>query len=92
MSEILTKKVSELTVLEVLEFGYLNYISTNLTITVNDFCRMTNANRKNVTAMLNKKEFPEDILVGGYESRKQRKTVLFHTDRVIDYLKKIKGI
>lgn len=81
--------MADLTVEEMIQFCELYDCVRLPTMDIDQFCRFTGRTKKKVIALLNNRLLPEDLLVYGYEGRRQRITVLFYTDRVIHWLKQI---
>ena len=87
MQEILSKRMADLTVLEVMEFTFLNSLMNSPTMTITEFCKATGKTRRRVNKLLSNRLLPESLIIGGYESRKQNTAVMFDTEEVIKYLK-----
>lgn len=87
MNELLNKRMADLTVLEVIEFAEVYAACKYPTMTMDEFCKVVNKSKRRVYNLLDNKLLPEELIVGGYESRKQRKSPIFHRNEVIAYLK-----
>lgn len=88
MRELLNKRMADLTVIEVMEFSYLNMLASKPTIPLNDFCKVIGKDKSRVYKLIKNKLIPEEILVGGFENRTRHTPLLFHTEEVIKWLKK----
>lgn len=87
MHDFLDKKITELTVLESVKYAYLISISTQITLTLDEFCKISGTNKRRVYQLLKIKYYPEKIIKGGYDSLKQRKSPIFITDEVLNWIK-----
>lgn len=88
MNELLHKRTADMTVIQVMEAVSLIALSKKITIDLDEFCEVVGKDKSMVYRMLKNKLYPAELLVGGYENRKQKTKLLFHTDRVIEWLKK----
>lgn len=86
MQEFLNKKVSDLSVLEALKYAYLVSVSTNITMNLEEFCKITGKDKRKVYTLLKNRIFPERIIVGGYENKEKRKSPIFITKEVLNYI------
>ena len=86
MYSILNKKIENLTVLEVLDFAELYNIFKLPTITLDDFCQITQKSKRRVYEVLKAKEIPENLIVDGYEYKRFRKSPIFHSKEVLAYI------
>lgn len=87
MQEILNKRMADLTVLEVMEFTFLNQLMTCPTMTITDYCKVTGKTRRRVNKLLSNRLIPEELIIGGYENRRQNTAVMFDTEKVLKHLK-----
>lgn len=88
MNELLHKRMADMTVIQVMESVNLITLSKKITIDLEEFCEVVGKDKSMVYRMIKNKLYPSSLLVGGYESRKQKTKLLFHTDRVLEWLKK----
>lgn len=88
MEELLKKRMADLTVLDIMTACNLIELSKSITIDLETLCKVTGKSKRRVYQLINNKIYPEEMLVGGYENRRQNKKLLFHTERVIEWLKK----
>lgn len=86
MQEFLNKKISELSVLEGLKYSYLVSICSNITMSLEEFCKVTGKDKRKVYTLLKNRIFPEHIIVGGYENKEKRKSPIFITKEVLNYI------
>lgn len=86
MNEILKKRIVDMTLMEVMEATNLVEISKNPTLDIDDVCKILKKPRRTIYALINNKIFPDDLIIGGYENRKQKKKILFNTSKVIEWL------
>ena len=56
------------------------------TLTLTEFCEITQKNKRKVYAELNEKIFPEKLIVDGYDYKKKRKMPLFHSKEVLQWI------
>lgn len=87
MNEILKRRMADMTLLEVMEASNLVEISKSLTLSVDELCKVLKKPRRRIYALIDHRILPEELVVGGYESRKQNNKILFHTHKVIEWLK-----
>lgn len=87
MNEILKRRMADMTLLEVMEASNLVEISKSLTLSVDELCKVLKKPRRRIYALIDNRILPEELVVGGYESRKQNNKILFHTHKVIEWLK-----
>jgi len=88
MNELLHKRTADMTVIQVMEAVSLIALSKKITIDLEEFCEVVGKDKSMVYRMLKNKIYPDSLIVGGYDGRKQKSKILFHTDRVIEWLKK----
>lgn len=79
--------MADMTLLEVMEASNLVEISKSLTLSVDELCKVLKKPRRRIYALIDNRILPEELVVGGYESRKQNNKILFHTHKVIEWLK-----
>lgn len=84
---IFEKKLCDLSVMEIIEYNYAASVMSKPTMTAQEFCKCSNMPRGKLTSLLRNKLLPDELLVGGYEGRSQRKPLLFITSNVIEWLK-----
>lgn len=87
MNELLHKRTADMTVIQVMEATNLIHLSKKITIDLEEFCEVVGKDKSMVYRMLKNKIYPENLIVGGYGNRKQKSKILFHTDKVIEWLK-----
>lgn len=87
MNELLHKRTADMTVIQVMEASHLITLANKITIDLEEFCKVVGKDKSMVYRMLKNKIYPSGLLVGGYENRKQKTKLLFHTDKVIEWLK-----
>lgn len=87
MQELLRKRTADLTVIEMLELSYLTSATRFPTLSLDEFCRASGKSRKHIVRLMANRLLREELIVGGYEGRKQKCPVRFRTDKVIEYLK-----
>lgn len=87
MQHLLDKKVSELTVFEAMKYAYLISMSSKITMTLTEFCELTGKTKRSVYTLLRSKFYPEQIILGGYNSFRQRKSPIFITEEVLKWIK-----
>lgn len=76
-----------MTVIEVMEATNLIHLARKITLDISEFCEITGHDKSFVYSRIKYRFFPENIIVGGYDGRKQKTKLLFHTDMVIEWLK-----
>ncbi len=76
-----------MTVLEVMEYAEMFNLIKNPTMTMEAFCKVLNKSKRRVYTLLENKIYPEELIVDGYEYREKRKSPIFHTHKVIEWLK-----
>lgn len=86
MENILYKRMADLTIIEMLDFAELYNIVKFPTINLDDFCRITQKNKRQIYTMINDKEIPENLIVDGFGFRSQRKSPIFHSKAVIEWI------
>lgn len=79
--------MADMTLLDVMEASNLVEISKSLTLSVDELCKVLKKPRRRIYALIDNKLLPEELIVGGYENRKQNNKILFHTHKVIEWLK-----
>lgn len=79
--------MADMTLLDVMKASNMVEIAKSITIDVDAFCKVTGKSRRRVYQLIDNRIYPEEILVGGYGNRKQKNKILFHTDKVIEWLK-----
>lgn len=87
MEELLRKRMADLTVLDVMAASNFIEISKSITIDLESLCKVTGKSKRRIYQLINHRLFPDEMLVGGYENRRQNKKILFHTHKVIEWLK-----
>lgn len=87
MNELLNKRMADMTLRDVMEASHLVEVSKSITLTLDEFCRITAKPRRRVYSLIDNKILPEELICGGYENRKQKTKLLFHTHKVIEWLK-----
>lgn len=87
MDELLKKRSADLLVLDMLETAFRIERVKSITLSFNDFCRVIGKDRSSVHKLLKNKLLPENIVLGGYENRKQKTKVLFDTEKVLEWLR-----
>lgn len=87
MNELLNKRMADMTLRDVMEASHLVEIAKSLTLTLDEFCRVVGKPRRRIYSLIDNKLLPEELIVGGYENRKQKTKILFHTNKVIEWLK-----
>ena len=87
MNEILNRRCADMTVIEMFEFAELLNVVKHPTMTLEDFCKIVQKSKRRVYELLKNRIYPEDLIIGGYESMKQRKSPIFDTRQVIEYVK-----
>lgn len=88
MNELLNKRMADMTLRDVMEASHLVEVSKSITLTLDQFCEIVGKPRRRVYSLIDNKLLPEELICGGYENRKQKTKLLFHTERVIQWLKK----
>lgn len=87
MNELLNKKISDLTVLELLEVTNANFLTQNPSIDVKTMSTLSGNSIRRIYKLIDNKLIPECLLLGGFENRVQKKKLLFDTEKVIEWLK-----
>lgn len=87
MHDFLNKKITELTVLESVKYAYLVSISSQISLTLDEFCKLTGCDKRKVYQLLKIKYYPEKLIKGGYQSLTQRKSPIFITEEVLNWIK-----
>ncbi|MDO4764284.1 MAG: hypothetical protein Q4A00_07900 [Flavobacteriaceae bacterium] len=87
MQEFLDKKISDLSVIETLKYAYLVSVCSRITMDLEEFCKTTGKDKRKVYKLLKSRAYPEKIIMGGYESLKQRKSPIFITEEVLNFIK-----
>lgn len=87
MNEILKKRCADMTVLEMFEFAELLNVVRNPTMTLEEFCKIVQKSKRRVYELLKNRIYPEELIVGGYASMKQRKSPVFDTKQVIEFIR-----
>lgn len=88
MNELLNKRMADMTLIEVMEATNLVEISKNPTLDIDDLSKILKKPRRRIYALVDNEIFPSELIVGGKENRKQKNKLLFHTDKVLEWLKK----
>lgn len=88
MNDLLKKRCADLTVFEVLEFAEMHCIFKYPTMPLDNFCKVYGKSKRRVLLLLKNKLIPEEIILGGYNYKSERKHILFITERVVEWLKK----
>lgn len=87
MEQILKKRVSDMTLLEVMEATNRIKESEKQTLTVEEFAKWNNIEVDRVRRLLRSKYYPSELIVGGYEGRTgNNKCVLFVTSAVVRWI------
>lgn len=77
-----------MTLREVMEATNLVEISKSPTLDIDDLCKILKKPRRRIYALVDNEILPNELIVGGKENRKQKNKLLFHTDKVLEWLKK----
>ena len=88
MNEILNKRMADMTLIEVMEATNLVEISKNPTLDIDDLSKILKKPRRRIYALVDNEILPSELIVGGKENRKQKNKLIFHTDKVLEWLKK----
>lgn len=88
MNELLNKRMADMTLRDVMEASHLVELAKSISITLDEFCRIIGKPRRRVYSLIDNKLLPEELIIGGYESRKQKTKLMFHTQQVLEWLKK----
>lgn len=75
------------TLLEFLMISNKLALSKKPTINKKELSEITGKPIKRINALINNKIIPERLIVGGYDARKQRTTMMFFTKEVLEWLK-----
>lgn len=86
MQEFLDKKISDLSIIEGLKYAYLVSICSHITMDLEEFCKTIGKDKRQVYKLLKNRIYPENIIMGGYNSMKQRKRPIFITKEVLNYI------
>lgn len=86
MQDFYNKKITDLNVLEAIKYAYLVAICSRLTMNLDEFCKVTGKDRRQVYQFLKNKIYPDRMIMGGYESLKQRKSPIFITEEVLKFI------
>lgn len=87
MNELLKKRMADMTLLDVMEASHLVEISKSITLSLDEFCKVVKKPRRRIYALIDNRLLPENLIIGGYESRKQNNKILFDTKEVLAWLK-----
>lgn len=87
MDELLRKRTADLLVIDMMETAYRIERVKKITLTFEEFCRVIGKDRSSIHKLLKNKHLPENIILGGYENRKQKTKVLFDTEKVLEWLR-----
>jgi len=87
MNELLNRRMADMTLREVMEASQLVEMAKSATIDVEQFCKMSGKTKRRVYQLINNKLIPEELIIGGYESRKQKTKLMFDTEKVLKWLK-----
>ncbi|MEA1849185.1 hypothetical protein U9K52_09700 [Chryseobacterium sp. MHB01] len=63
-------------------------MAQKLTLRLHEFCEITGKDKSKVYALLRSRYYPEELIIGGYESRKTGKTLLFDTEKVLEWMRR----
>ncbi len=88
MNELLNKRMADMTLRDVMEASHLVELSKSISLTLDQFCQIIGKPRRRVYSLIDNKLLPEELIIGGYESRKQKTKLMFHTHKVIEWLKR----
>ena len=86
MDKFLTKKAGDFTVADLFNFAELYWVFKYPTLTLTEFCEITQKNKRKVYAELEAKVFPDKMIVDGYDYKKKRKAPLFHSKEVLQWI------
>lgn len=87
MQEFFDKKITDLTVIEALKYAYLVSISSRITMNLDEFCKVIGKDKRSVYNYLKNRIYPEEMIMGGYDSMKQRKSPIFITEEVLNFIR-----
>lgn len=87
MDELLRKRNADLLVFENVEAAYRIYRIQTLTLTLRELSRIIGKDYYHLNSLFNNKLLPEEIIVGGYQNRKQKTKILFDTEMVLKWLR-----
>lgn len=87
MDELLIKRSADLLVIDMLEAAYRIERVKKITLSFEEFCRVVGKDRSAIHKLLKNKLLPENVVIGGYENRKQKTKVLFDTEKVLEWLR-----
>ncbi|QZO83943.1 hypothetical protein [Riemerella anatipestifer] len=87
MNEILHKRIADMTTFEMMESVYLIEKARSITMSIDDFAKTMGVDNRKVYKLLKGKILPEEIIRGGYDSLRQRKSPVFITEEVLKWIK-----
>ena len=76
-----------LSLLDMMLFCQKMALAKKITINKKELSEIMGKPQKRINALLNNKIIPEYLIVGGYEARKQRSSLMFYTKEVLEWMK-----
>lgn len=86
MNNILSKRIADLTVGEVLDFAELYNQVKFPTMNLESFCNITQQSKRRVYQSLELNDVPAELIVDGLEFRKYRKSPIFYSKEVLKWI------
>lgn len=90
MDELLRKRSFDLMVVDMLEVAYRIERVKKITLDFPEFCRIIGKDVGTVRKLFKHRLLPENLIIGGYDNRKQKEKILFDTEKVLEWLRQQK--
>lgn len=86
--EIGRKRTADMTLNELLVAFNRIAMVQKITLNLDEFCEVTGKNRKTVYSLLRTQFYPDDLIIGGYEGRRNKRKLLFDTQKVLEWMRR----
>ena len=88
VEELGRKRIADMALNELLVAANRIAMVQKMTLRLHEFCEITGKDKSKVYALLRSKYYPEELIIGGYSSRRTGKTLLFDTEKVLEWMRR----